>query len=341
MQIDMHYYGTYAMARAAGLTDEVCKIIATAAQFVDDNAKRHHIKFKDGARLDLTPTAHHTTDIDNLDEEDQFQVWVPFHFLPGNEGDGYTERLMCRKDSVIANECIDHHIERSDQAFSCELMGLLAHVYADTFSHYDFVGVATRWNEIEAGSLKYSTKLDPDLQDYIEKKNNKFFAKLAHQLVSNVKAYITDKVPLGHGTVSTYPDRPYLTWSFNRKIKNTLNPRPNQETFLEGCEKLYGLFERFADARPDYREFPTRPFADIKDLVKSVLDKPGKCEDRIQNWQVAARAGRLFPSGTELIPTYNGEAWHDSIKNLDNTEDSRLALKIPAVRFYQDRKSVV
>ena len=38
MQVDMHYYGTYAMARAAGLKADVCKIIATAAEFVDDNA---------------------------------------------------------------------------------------------------------------------------------------------------------------------------------------------------------------------------------------------------------------------------------------------------------------
>jgi hypothetical protein len=40
MQVDMHYYGTYAMARPAGLTPEASKTIATAAQFVDDNANR-------------------------------------------------------------------------------------------------------------------------------------------------------------------------------------------------------------------------------------------------------------------------------------------------------------
>jgi len=35
----MHYYGTYAMARAAGLNRGASIIIATAAQFVDDNAE--------------------------------------------------------------------------------------------------------------------------------------------------------------------------------------------------------------------------------------------------------------------------------------------------------------
>ena len=46
MQVDMHYYGTYAMARAAGLTKEKAKTIATAAQFVDDNANKETIEFR-------------------------------------------------------------------------------------------------------------------------------------------------------------------------------------------------------------------------------------------------------------------------------------------------------
>ena len=36
MQQDMHYYGTYAMARAAGLAVKDAKILAYAAQYVDD-----------------------------------------------------------------------------------------------------------------------------------------------------------------------------------------------------------------------------------------------------------------------------------------------------------------
>ena len=39
MQKDMHYYGTYTLARTAGITPEVAEIIATASQFVDDNVE--------------------------------------------------------------------------------------------------------------------------------------------------------------------------------------------------------------------------------------------------------------------------------------------------------------
>ena len=62
MQIDMHYYCTCAMARAAGLSPEDSRIIATAAQFVDDNAGKDTITFRDGARLDVDATAHHVFD---------------------------------------------------------------------------------------------------------------------------------------------------------------------------------------------------------------------------------------------------------------------------------------
>jgi len=36
MQIDMHYYGVYAIARLAGLRPEAARTIATASQYVDD-----------------------------------------------------------------------------------------------------------------------------------------------------------------------------------------------------------------------------------------------------------------------------------------------------------------
>ena len=47
MQIDMHYYGVYAMARLAGLRPKAAGTIATASQYVDDAGDadiRHHEK---------------------------------------------------------------------------------------------------------------------------------------------------------------------------------------------------------------------------------------------------------------------------------------------------------
>ncbi len=47
MQIDMHYYGVYAIARLAGLRPKAAGTIATASQYVDDAVEadiQHHEK---------------------------------------------------------------------------------------------------------------------------------------------------------------------------------------------------------------------------------------------------------------------------------------------------------
>ena len=129
MQLDMHYYGTYAMARAAGLKKRASQVIATAAQFVDDNAGKESVNFRDGGRMDVEATAHHAYQIKNIDKEDQRQIWVPFHFLPGNEGDSYTARLVCRKDSAIAKEMVRFNLSIVDQPLALPLIGITAHVY--------------------------------------------------------------------------------------------------------------------------------------------------------------------------------------------------------------------
>ena len=69
MQLDMHYYGTYSMARAAGINPDTAQIIATSAQFVDDNVAKSEVTFRDGSRIDAEATAHHTVDTNNLKKE--------------------------------------------------------------------------------------------------------------------------------------------------------------------------------------------------------------------------------------------------------------------------------
>ena len=58
MQIDMHFYGTYALARAAGLPPEVAKIVATAAQFVDDADTNDTISLANGEQFRTVVSAH-------------------------------------------------------------------------------------------------------------------------------------------------------------------------------------------------------------------------------------------------------------------------------------------
>ncbi len=343
MQLDMHYYGTYAMARMAGLKEEACEIIATAAQFVDDNAASLHIEFRDGGRIDAQATAHHVASIiSNRDPEDQRQVWVPFHFLPGNEGSTYSERLLCRKNSAIARQMVENHLGYAGHPVAPYLMGVAAHVYADTFSHHGFSGVGSRRNKVDNDSFHFDSGLDPDIQDYIRGKAEDFFRRRGHGggLVANIKSWLAETISgaLGHGAVATYPDRPYLRWSFKydypRSQRDVRVHRDNPADFLEGCEALHDMFARFAAANPEWRADDGVAFDDMRAAVKAIIEFQARGKDRQKRWRKAAAEGELAGLRFE-IPRYAPEAWLEEGARLNSSDDSKKALDSNLYRFYQ------
>lgn len=338
MQLDMHYYGTFALARAAGLRTDAAQIIATAAAFTDDAADRDSVRFQDGARLDVEATAHHAADADNIDLEDQRKVWVPFHFFPGNQGADYSERLICRMDSPLAREMVGRHLSQHHQPYYLALMGVTAHVYADTFAHYGFSGVSSRRNRIANDSFRFDD-LDPAIEDYITGKAKKFFERFEAEggLMENIKSWFAETFSgaLGHGAAATFPDRPYLVWSFEYEYPEVRQERrDNRETFLAGCKALHGMFRQVAEARPELASDDGRDFAVIEDRLWSILAVQAPMEGRIEAWQRACKAGDLFRESA-AIPVYDPEVWHGQRNGLDGVEDSREALRMPVYRFYQ------
>lgn len=116
MQEDMHYYGTYAMARAAGLKVKDAKIVAYAAQYVDDSIANDSEVHNDGGMFETTASAHTNPNIIKhaaSDHTEQRHVWVPFHFFPGNKGKTLSEKLACSKDSGLAQEMVKNHIRHA------------------------------------------------------------------------------------------------------------------------------------------------------------------------------------------------------------------------------------
>ena len=354
MQLDMHYYATYAMARAAGIEPDDARIIATSAQFVDDNVARSHVTFRDGSRIDQEATAHHPIDLSNRDDRDQRRVWVPFHFIPGNEGDSYTERLKCRMDSPIVQELRDHHLTYADRGFALHLLGITAHVYADTFSHYGFSGVSSRGNKVDNSSFRFheeveeaddaTAPLSPQMRNHVTEKADRFFRDRGDHggLLINVKSWFAEELSgaLGHGSVATLPDRPYLVWSFDYERPDAVaggrSIRNNPVTYLAGCGALHDMFRRFAAMRADGRAGSDgRDFDAIARRVQDVLLVQADKAGRIAAWQDAARSGEVFGSGDETIPEYDGQAWNGQWEELDGKEDNEAAMDLPVWLFYR------
>lgn len=336
MQIDMHYYGTYALARSAGLTIDAARIIATAAQFVDDNAQETGLDFEDASSCDVEATAHHTKSIRNLDRDDQRKVWVPFHFLPGNEGDSFTEKLICRKDSLIAQQMRENHLSKSNRPYYLELVGVMAHVYADTFAHYGFSGVSSRKNKVDNKSFKFEG-LNERMTTYILGKKDNFFANFGNNYFRNIKSQFGEKASggLGHAGVATFPDRPYLKWSFdylNDDLRVSSGLRDNTKTFLEYSKAMHNAFSLIAENNLSYQDKSQfREWDELEPEVLNILEVQGKKDERIKAWKDATHSGNLF-NLQEKIPAY--EDWNSVFENLKNTKPE-LAFKEPVYRFYQ------
>ena len=328
MQVDMHYYGTYAMARAAGLNDEACRIVATAAEFVDDNAGHESLFSKDEGHVSVTATAHHSVNKKNLDPDDQRLVWVPYHFLPGAQGDSFEEKLICRKDSPIANEMLEHYLSFANKRYACHLVGIAAHVYSDTFAHYGFSGISSQLNYIDESSIEFDTELPADARSYIFGK----FAAFKRKLESDVAEALSSG--LGHGAAHTYPDRPYLKWQFNYEDGRKSGHRSNPDTYLEACEKLHNFFIRFAEANPDVKAREATPFADMKDTIVHIINACKPMDERIKLWQGAGAGGLLYQPGGE-IPPYNADDWLDQLNAIGELGNGADALDFDAYKFLQ------
>ena len=302
----MHYYGTYVIARAAGLPIDKARIIAYSAQYVDDSTDADSEVNADGGMFMNIATAHtnaQATFNAVAHTSEQRLVWVPFHFYPGGEGDSIFEKLICRKDSAVAREMVAHHIQQAVNAkdsYGAALMGITCHVYADTFSHYGFSGVSSSLNEIDADSFELEVE-DPAVKAYVMTKLAEFFTKYGSrswvsgfQKLASMGAS-TATGALGHGAVGTYPDRPFLKWRF-RYMEDELNTgewRENQKTFLEGCEKLHAALSAFGK-QSGWASDPVE-FANIRDTVAGILAKEGNMAERTAEWQSKVLAGEIYP----------------------------------------------
>lgn len=330
MQIDMHYYGTYAMAKASGIPEKDAEVIAYAAQFVDDSTRYDSGQNPDGGLLFGITTSHtpKETLIDNAgdiknDNAEQRRIWVPFHFFPGGKGKSFQEKILCVADSPLANEMLKNHLTHgTTKIFSLELIGIAAHVYMDTFSHYGFSGMSSKLNAVLPNSVECITKPNAGVLSYITEKLEKAIGRAAEAGSNN----------LGHAGAATFPDRPYLHWGFDfmkpRINGETRSERDNPKTFLDGCEKLHSFFCQFAVERYPVGIGSQKKFAEFKEEIQEILSAEGTAEERCKKWQISSLASEA--------PDYIPETWENEKRKLFETLPvSSEGINTNAYRFHQ------
>ncbi|MCG6878109.1 MAG: hypothetical protein LJE96_03010 [Deltaproteobacteria bacterium] len=316
MQLDMHFYGVYAMARAAGLKPETARTIAYASQFVDDAIDDDHVLIANSHAIVPTITSHKPVDYQNAVPGDQWKIWVPFHFLPGNDPNAGTflERMVCVPDSRPANQMLLDAIDEKNKPYWPHLIGIVAHVYADTFSHFGFVGFADAWNRVNEQHIQFVN---------VNKKSGPFqylWGKF-EEFKTRFLSPLAELIPVGHGAAGTFPDRPYLAWNFKyetHSAKPTYINRNNTDYFLKACKRLHGYFHKFAVAESgDAKIKPNRTWNSIQDAVRALLERQLPKDERIAHWKRAIAEG-VFCQATEADKTvrYDETRWQP--KNVAN-----------------------
>lgn len=306
MQLDMHFYGIYALARAAGVKPDSAHTIAYASQFVDDALEGEVNVLDNQTALYPIVTSHKPMDYKNTILRDQWKVWVPFHFLPGNlktEGSFYG-KMACRKgtESQPAQMILKHALAHKTQPYEPHLAGITAHVYADTFAHFGFVGLSCDWNKVKVESVTPRRSHTQRILKYIRDKFENFKVRIA--------GTFAETVPVGHGAVATYPDRPYLKWQYLPEDGRELVRRENPKDFVKASELLYGFFVDFLVDNPGHGRPDERGWNTIKSAIEDIIRKEGKKQERIDQWMRAISRNALFQATQkDKKVKYDEESW--------------------------------
>ncbi|MBF0450114.1 MAG: hypothetical protein HQK75_05385 [Candidatus Magnetomorum sp.] len=337
MQIDIHFYGTYCLARAAGIVSETAHTIAMASQFVNDATAIKSVIV--GNRQCLRPVRTSFKQVSPpYQEQDAWLTWIPFHFLPGNtpEEGTFEEKIVCQKNSLTAQKVALFALDESHQEVWPYLIGIAAHAYADTFSHYGFSGLTHKQNRIREDSIRLDKNHQPAITEYLAARSSDFKDK-----------YPSDDtlLPTGHAQAATYPDRPYLKWRFEYVTKGSGNVlwRDNTADYMEACECLFYFFQEFAKKNTACCDPKTsKQWTDISPIVRFILGVEGPCDQRIPVWKRNLLSGvfcELTPVDQELH--YDSHRWQlnravwESEETGDTIDRSHACLFYKAARRFQ------
>lgn len=282
MQIDFHHAVTYIVARYAGFAHREAEVIAHCAQYVDDATDSGIINFKNGAMYHRMASAHKMLDYRNLEALANHNVWLPFHFLPGNGGkpmgenpdQGFIQKIVCTPNSPIAQDMVRYTIATQDELYGLHRLGVAMHVYADTWAHQGFAGVCHEINNIS-------------MLDDQDQPDKSFFGKLkikfGDQFDLQAGKFIGDKMPLGHGAALSFPDRPFLKWSYTDSQGNKV-VRDNPKDFLEAADHLCKAMQRYRarNAEATVSGLDALAKQKLSTLFSSITDEEG--EDRHKKW---------------------------------------------------------
>ncbi|MBQ8698852.1 MAG: hypothetical protein IJ521_07630, partial [Schwartzia sp.] len=153
MDIDFHYGTIYVLSRWAKFGSENANLIAHVSQLVDDNFDSTPFSDEEEQK-NIAEGVHVRYSCQNIwgnvSGKGNREIWIPFHFLPGLEGDTQEEQLICKKNSELSHKLGERLKETTlDNTNFPFRLGVGLHVFADTWAHQEFAGINNIVNKVQ------------------------------------------------------------------------------------------------------------------------------------------------------------------------------------------------
>ncbi|MBN8472412.1 hypothetical protein JYJ95_38410 [Corallococcus exiguus] len=329
MDIDFHYYGTFVAAYLAGFIDEA-ELIAICAQYVDVHEPRDSIPFKIKppgftSSLDLEfyplPTVDPVSSIATTLYADRHRsIWMPFHFLPGNfnleeDDTGFKHQLRRLPKGVKEPELFSHltrplsptavaMVKHGRLIFEQEYtnpvrmhyLGIMMHVFADTYAHQDFAGTPSR----ELNDAKPAVHIS-ERGDHWEKLPPYQWYSGQHTSPPLIISGVVEGAYVGHGRMGHFPDYSWLKFSYepgwNKKNQNPKLIRDNRSVYLHALMQMIHAL-RCVRTGEDYTPLELTDMFTWEDLPKSLKE----C--------VSERNFEILREVIAKPPSVNGSHWN-------------------------------
>lgn len=288
MQIDFHFYTIYALARATGFEPDNAHTVAYSSQHTDDAKYEHALEFENSGRFQQVLSAHRFFHPKAVKKPTCYRIWLPFHFLPGNLGRDYDERMLTRANSIIAQRMVEEFLNSDLKPYSLHRLGIILHVYADTWSHQNFMGIKHDMNDV------------------------KQVRGISKSVLKRLRAKVVDcwAPKIGHAQAATIPDEPYREWEYEDYQGSSLQIS-NQERALDAARNCYTVFSRFLKRFPQFLVSPVLPWESIEQRIGELFSRRGELEERVKEWQEAISNGTagFEPKGKDINLAYDDREW--------------------------------
>lgn len=317
MNIDFHHGTTYVIARIAGFSHREADIIAYSAQYIDDATNDGFLHFDNGAMFQRCATAHKRLDYRSLGTLAKGTVWIPFHFVPSNAGlpagqepasGSFIDKLITRPNSPVAQDMVQSAMHFADRPYGLHWLGIISHVFCDTWAHQGFCGVTDKVNAVRnmRGADEAELRVLPRTRSLIW---NQIHKRLP---------------PLGHGAALSYPDRPYLVWSYING-RDEFVQRNNPMEFLEAADELCKVFRRWRqrDWSADVEGLPEETKQKFSTLFTSLTNSDEMARHRV--WMAHIANDHFGVGAVDLNYYAKGVgSWKYQAVGTEKQHDSRL-----------------